>query len=105
MKNSTRRVNTANIKIPIQALNIDSIIRVKMFGLLKEFLKRKVMEFQGGSIKTKLYQLKLMTSDPKVLETVSGMQISIVSEELVSVKTYQYPFNKKEKNIEVKGNR
>ena len=63
------------------------------------------MEFQGGSIKSKLYQLKLLTSDPEVLETVSGMQISTVSEELVSVKTYYYPFNKKEKNIEVKVNK
>ena len=63
------------------------------------------MEFQGGSIKSKLYQLKVLTSDPEVLETVSGMQISIVSEELVSVKTCYYPFNKKEKNTEVKVNK
>ena len=68
-----------------------------MFGLLKEILKRKVMEFQGGSIKPKLYQLKLMTSDPKVLETVSGMQISIVSEELVSVKRTNIPSITKKK--------
>ena len=94
-----RTVNTANIKIPIQALNIDSIIRVTKSGLLKEFLERKVMEFQGGSIKPKLYQWKLLTSDPEVSETVSGTQISTVSEELLSVKTYQYPFNKKETKI------
>ena len=49
-----RTVNTANIKIPIQALNIDSFIRVTKSGLLKEFLERKVIEFQGGSIKPKL---------------------------------------------------
>ena len=45
------------------------------------------MEFQGGSIKSKLYQLKLLTSDPEVLETVSGMQISIVSEDQDVLKT------------------
>ena len=55
------------------------------------------MEFQGKSIKSKLDQLKLLTPDPDVLKTLSGVPISIVSAELLSLKTYQYLFNKKNK--------
>ena len=53
------------------------------------------MEFQGKSIKSKLDQRKLLNFDPDVLKTVSGVPISIVSAELLSLKTYQYLFNKK----------
>ena len=55
------------------------------------------MEFQGKSIKSKLDQLKLLTPDPDVLKALSGVPISIVSAELLSLKTYQYLFNKKNK--------
>ena len=59
------------------------------------------MEFQGGSIKSELDQWKLLTFDPEVLVTVSGMPVSLVSEELPSLKTCQHLFNEKEiKSIE-----
>lgn len=74
-----------------------NFLGVKDFGLLKQLLEWKAMEFQGKSIKSKLDQLKLLTSDPDVLKTLSGVPISIVSAELLSLKTYQYLFNKKNK--------
>lgn len=74
-----------------------NFLGVKDFGLLRQLLEWKAMEFQGKSIKSKLDQLKLLTSDPDVLKTLSGVPISIVSAELLSLKTYQYLFNKKNK--------
>lgn len=74
-----------------------NFLGVKDFGLLRQLLEWKAMEFQGKSIKSKLDQLKLLTPDPDVLKTLSGVPISIVSAELLSLKTYQYLFNKKNK--------
>ena len=88
-------------QLPNQALSIESSLGVKKFGLVKEFLERKVMEFQSRSIKSKLDQWKLLTFDPEVLETVFGRPISIALEDLPPVKTCKYLFNKKEtKSIE-----
>ena len=41
-------------QLPKQVLTIDRILQVKNFGSLKTFLAKKVMEFQGGSIKYNL---------------------------------------------------
>ena len=43
---------------------------------LKEYLRNKHEAFQAGQIKTKLANWEKLTSDPEVLETVTGMKIN-----------------------------
>ena len=41
----------------------------------KEYLRNKHEAFQAGQIKTKLANWEKLTSDPEVIETVTGMKI------------------------------
>ena len=43
---------------------------------LKEYLRNKHEAFQAGQITTKLANWEKLTSDPEVLETVTGMKIN-----------------------------
>ena len=49
-------------QLPKQVLTIDRILQIKNFGSLKTFLAKKVMEFQGGSIKRTTFRKSLPIS-------------------------------------------
>ena len=55
----------------------------------------KVEKFQGGSVKAHISQWECLTSDPEILEMVSGMPISVTSQ-LSPLNICQYPLRKKE---------
>ena len=61
---------------------MDNILQVYDFDILKQFLEQKVKKFKAGSIRSWFEKWKLITSDPEVLQTVSGMPIN---------QSFQYP--------------
>ena len=58
-------------------------------------LKEKLIHFKGGCIKSCYNKWCELTSDPEVLNTVSGLSIKLVGD-LPSNAVFQYPFGTKE---------
>ena len=58
-------------------------------------LENKVSLFQGGCIKDKLDEWCELTSDPEVLETVSGLPIDLLGDLPLNA-SFQYTFGTKE---------
>ena len=56
-------------------ISFQNALQVKNFDLVKKCLQDRVKSFQSGTLKFHLKQWKELTSDPKILSTVSRMHI------------------------------
>ena len=69
-----------------------------MVSTLYDELACRVQDFRGGRVKDFYHQWTCITSDPEILETVSGLSINLTGE-LPHCKAFQYPLGEEEQQF------